>query len=123
MTCDAIRTLGGASSLALVGTDPDHMLDVEVEDCVEVVAQLRLKPHIARRFWEMIPRQQRSQLVGDLGRLVSAMAVDEVPQLNLSVASDRGLDAISVIAQHVTDIEVVGTCFQWCGFVILRFPA
>lgn len=55
MTCDALRLLGGASSLALVKSDPEHMLDTEVSDCVEELGAMRLDASIARDLWAKIP--------------------------------------------------------------------
>ncbi|KAE8750451.1 hypothetical protein FOCC_FOCC002745 [Frankliniella occidentalis] len=46
-------------------------------------------------------------MLGDLGRLVSALDVDEVEQLNISLAHERALDTLSVIGEHVTDPAVL----------------
>lgn len=107
VTCDALRVLGPASSLALVSSDPEHMLDAEVSDCVEELGALRLGASIARDFWTKIPAGQRQDLFGDMGRLVTAMSVEEVPQLNLSFAHENVIDTLSVIGSHVTDPVVL----------------
>ncbi|XP_034251921.1 uncharacterized protein LOC117651725 isoform X2 [Thrips palmi] len=103
VTCDALRVLGAASSLAIVNSDPEHMLDSEVSDCVEELGAVRLGASVARDFWTKIPEKQRLDWLGDMGQLVQGMPVDEVPRLNLSLAHENVLDTLSVVGSHVTD--------------------
>lgn len=49
-----MRTLGGAASLALVQGDPEHMLDVEAEDCVEELSKLNLGRELRRKIWSKL---------------------------------------------------------------------
>lgn len=107
VTCDAVRALGRAAELALVRGDAEHMLDVEVEECVEDLSRLNLTPELTRDLWRNIRQAERADLIGDLGRLVSALEVDEVEQLNISLAHERALDTLSVIGEHVTDPAVL----------------
>ncbi|KAJ1530842.1 hypothetical protein ONE63_005687 [Megalurothrips usitatus] len=107
VTCDGIRALGGASALALVRGDAEHMLDSEVVDCYAELAALRLGPALTRSFWVKVPAGDRAGLAGDLGRLVSAIAPGEVHHLNLSLSHERVVDTLSVVGQHVTDARVL----------------
>ncbi|KAK3911028.1 Otoancorin [Frankliniella fusca] len=110
VTCDAVRALGGAAELALVHGDAGDgkgMLETEVEECVEDLSRLHLAPGLTRTLWDKIPPLERADLVGDLGRLVSAVSVDEVSQLNLSLSHERALDTLSVLGEHVSDPAVL----------------
>lgn len=112
VTCDAVRTLGAASSLALVLGDPEHMLDAEVLDCIEDLGRLRLGSKLTRNLWSKIPESVRTERVADMGRLVMGMSVSEVPQLNLNLSHDRALDTLSLIGQHIMDPKVLDAVAQ-----------
>nr|CAD7428153.1 unnamed protein product [Timema monikensis] len=107
ISCEVIRAVGPSAGLAVTEQDLELLTLVELEDCLDALATLKLPLELKKKVWDLARKSNLTLNIADLGALLEAVEEQDLRKLNFSQFNPSSLDTLFTLSSHVTETHLL----------------